>query len=121
MAAGQGRHSAIIVTLTPEEHRLLHAWQRSSKVSALQARRGRVLLLVADGMSISAVARRLEMNRHVVYRWLRRWQAGGSAALVGKPRGTPMRTAARALQSRRGRIDRKTNNQRRADTAPPTA
>ena len=65
------------IRLTPETRRLLKSWQRSRSVSAIQARRGRFILCVADGMTIAGAARHVETTRSVGYRWLRRWTKKG--------------------------------------------
>src|SRR5438552_5107462 len=54
---GQGRTTSLTLRLTPAERRTLLAWQRSATtISAGRARRGRMLLLVADGVPIAHVA-----------------------------------------------------------------
>jgi DNA-binding CsgD family transcriptional regulator len=92
----RGRHTSVTIRLTPTQRALLEAWQRSTTVSAGLARRGRILLLVATGMPIVEVARRVDMHRRFVYKWVERFQTEGLAGLsdrAGK-RGHHPRAAA---------------------------
>ena len=51
------------------------------------ARRARIVLLVSEGCSTREVARRLGVSTHTVSLWRRRFQAGGSAALLSDAPG----------------------------------
>ena len=53
----QGRKTQIRVVLMKEIRRELESWQRSSTISAGLARRGRIILLLADRTAISEVSR----------------------------------------------------------------
>jgi len=64
---------------------MLLAWQRATTISAGRARRGRIILLVADGMPISAVAAIVGINRRFVYKWVQRFLANGIEGLTDKP------------------------------------
>jgi CRP-like cAMP-binding protein len=77
----RGRHTALTIRLTPTQRALLEGWQRSTTVSAGLARRGRILLLVATGMSIVDVALHVGISRRAVYKWAERFQADGLAGL----------------------------------------
>jgi hypothetical protein len=81
-----GRTTRLRICLTPEERRTLEAWQRSTTIPAARARRGRILLLLAAGQSITAVAARVGLNRRHVYKWVERFQAQGLAGLTEQPR-----------------------------------
>ena len=81
---GQGRTTSLTLRLTPEERRLLQAWQRATTISAGRARRGRILLLVADGVPIAHVATTVGINRRFVYKWVQRFLAKGMEGLVDK-------------------------------------
>src|SRR5919109_1061495 len=81
----RGRKTALTIRLTPEERRMLQAWQRSTTISAGRARRGRILLLVAEGMSITAIAATVGINRRFVYTWVQRFQDKGVEGLTDKP------------------------------------
>jgi transposase len=53
--------------------------------SAGRARRGRIILLVAEGMPISAVAATVGISRRFVYKWVQRFVEKGMAGLTDKP------------------------------------
>jgi len=74
-----------MIRLTPAERRTLLAWQRATTISAGRARRGRILLLMADGMSISDVAVTVGISRRFVYKWVQRFVTEGAAGLADKP------------------------------------
>jgi biotin operon repressor len=82
----RGRTTSLSVQLTPAERRTLLAWQRSTTtISAGRARRGRIILLVADGMPISDVAATVGISRRFVYKWVQRFQDKGVEGLTDKP------------------------------------
>jgi len=64
---------------------MLLAWQRATTISAGRARRGRIILLVADGMSISNVAAAVGISRRFVYKWVQRFLEKGLEGLADKP------------------------------------
>ena len=49
----RGRKTALTIRLAADERHTLMAWQRSTTIPAGRARRGRIILLVADGVPIS--------------------------------------------------------------------
>src|SRR6267143_7132369 len=81
----RGRKSSLTIRLTPAERRTLLAWQRATTISAGRARRGRILLLVADGMPISDVAVTVGISRRFVYKWVQRFLETGVEGLADKP------------------------------------
>ncbi len=81
----RGRKTSLMIRLTPAERRTLLAWQRATTISAGRARRGRILLLMADGMSISDVAVTVGISRRFVYKWVQRFVTEGAAGLADKP------------------------------------
>ena len=83
---GQGRTTSLTLRLTPAERRTLLAWQRATTtISAGRARRGRIILLVADGVPIAHVATTVGINRRFVYKWVRRFLEKGIEGLTDKP------------------------------------
>jgi hypothetical protein len=83
---GRGRKTSLSIQLTPAQRRMLLAWQRSTTtVSAGRARRGRILLLVADGVPITDVAATVGISRRFVYKWVRRFLEQGVEELADKP------------------------------------
>src|SRR6267143_6900103 len=82
----RGRKTSLSVPLTSSERRTLLAWQRSTTtISAGRARRGRIILLIADGMPISDVAVTVGISRRFVYKWVQRFMAEGVEGLADKP------------------------------------
>src|SRR5688500_19566041 len=67
--------------VTPEERELLERWVRSGSTPQRAARRARIVLLAADGLSKGAIARRLSINVRTVALWLARHRDLGAAAL----------------------------------------
>ena len=81
----RGRTTSLMIRLTPAERQTLLAWQRATAISAGRARRGRTILLVADGMRISDVAKTLGISRRFVYKWVQRFLQAGLEGLTDKP------------------------------------
>lgn len=82
----RGRTTTLTVHLTPAERATLHAWQRSSTLPVGLARRGRIILLLAEGRPILQIARVVGIARHRVYKWIARFQGEGLAGLHDRPR-----------------------------------
>ena len=81
----RGRRTSLTIRLTPAERLTLLAWQRATTISAGRARRGRIILLMADGRSISDVAVTVGISRRFVYKWVQRFLADGVEGLADKP------------------------------------
>jgi hypothetical protein len=81
----RGRKTQIDITLTPEQHGVLESWQRSTLISAGKARRGRLILLLAQKVPVSHVALRVGIGRRKVYKWAERFQEQGLEGLSDKP------------------------------------
>ena len=81
----RGRKTALTIRLTSEERRTLQAWQRATTISAGRARRGRIILLVADGMPITDIADTIGISRRFVYKWVQRFLEKGIEGLTDKP------------------------------------
>ena len=82
----RGRTTSLTILLTPEERRTLLAWQRATNIPAGLARRGRILLLLADGMTITDIAATVGMSRRHTYKWIQRFVQEGLEGLQDKPR-----------------------------------
>ena len=80
----RGRKSSLVVTLSTDERAELQHRLRSTTIRAGQARRARIILLRADGHSLTEVARRVGVRRRVVYKWLKRFIKKGVAGLADK-------------------------------------
>ena len=86
---GRGRTTSLTLTLSPQERQTLLAWQRSTTIPAGRARRGRIILLVAEGMPISHIADTVGTNRRFIYKWAKRFLHERVAGLTDLPgRGT---------------------------------
>jgi Helix-turn-helix domain len=81
----RGRTTSLTLRLTPTQRRTLLAWQRATSIPAGRARRGRLILLVADGVPLSHVAATVGISRRFVYKWVRRFLAQGIEGLADKP------------------------------------
>ena len=69
----RGRKTALTITFTAEDRQTLTAWQRSTTVPAGRARRGRIILLLADRMSITHIADTVGISRRFIYKWAKRF------------------------------------------------
>jgi transposase len=88
----RGRHTSLTIHLTAEERQTLTAWQRSTTISMGRARRGRMILLLADGVPISHIATTVGISRRFVYKWVKRFLQEGLEGLADKQgRGTGRR------------------------------
>ncbi|HEY5868756.1 MAG TPA: helix-turn-helix domain-containing protein [Candidatus Tectomicrobia bacterium] len=81
----QGRKTALTIHLTPADRQTLLMWQRSTTIAAGRVRRGRRLLLLADSVSISEIARTVGISRRCIYKWVKRFLALGLEGLADKP------------------------------------
>ena len=59
----RGRKTSLTIRLTPAERRTLLAWQRATTISAGLARRARIILLLADGVTITDIAATVGITR----------------------------------------------------------
>ena len=81
----RGRKTALSIQLTPAQRQTLLAWQRATTIAAGQARRGRIILLLADGVPISAIAATVGISCRFVYKWVQRFLEQGMVGLTDKP------------------------------------
>ena len=75
----------LTLTLTAEDRQTLMAWQRSTTIPAGRARRGRIILQLADGVPISHIATMVGISRRFVYKWAKRFLQYGVEGLADKP------------------------------------
>jgi hypothetical protein len=66
----RGRRTSFTIRLTPAERLTLLGWQRATTVPAGLARRARLLLLLADGMTITEAAATVGLSRRHTYKWI---------------------------------------------------
>jgi hypothetical protein len=81
----RGRTTSLTIRLTPAERQTLLAWQRATTISAGRARRGRIILLVADRVPISHIADTVGISRRFVYKWVQRFLQAGLEGLEDQP------------------------------------
>jgi hypothetical protein len=81
----RGRKTSLTIRLTPVERRTLLTWQRATVPAGL-ARRARIILLLADGVTITDIAATVGMSRRHTYKWIQRFVQEGLEGLHNKPR-----------------------------------
>ena len=79
------RKTALTMPRTADERQRLLAWQRSTTIRAGRARRGRMILLLADRVPISHLADTVGISRRFVSKWERRVLLEGLEGLADKP------------------------------------
>ena len=86
----RGCKTSFTIRLTPAQRQTLLAWQRATDIPAGLARRGRIILLLADGVTITDIAAAVGMSRRHIYKWVQRFVQQGLEGLHDKPgRGRP--------------------------------
>jgi transposase len=99
----RGRKTSLTIILTPAERQTLRAWQRATIVPSGVSRRARMILLLAEGRSITAIAATVGISRRFVYKWAQRFLEQGVEGLADKPgRGRVPRQATPAGAARHG-------------------
>ena len=91
----RGRKTSFTIHLTPTQRRMLLAWQWSSAIPAGRARRGRIILLLADGVTITDIAAAVGMSRRHIYKWVQRFLKKGIEGLANKSERGHRRTASK--------------------------
>jgi len=87
----RGRKTALSIHLTADDRHTLMSWQRSTTIPAGRARRGRIILQLAEGVPISHIATTVGISRRFVYKWVKRFMQYGVDGLADKPgRGVPV-------------------------------
>jgi transposase len=79
------RKPALTMPRTADQRQTLLAWQRSTTIRAARARRGRIILLLADGVPLSQIADMVGFTRRFVYKWAQRFLQHGIEGLADKP------------------------------------
>ena len=80
-----GRKTSLTIRLTLVERQTLLAWQRATNIRAGLARRGRIIFLLADGVTITDIAATVGIRRRYVYKWVQRFLEEGLEGLKDKP------------------------------------
>src|SRR5215216_6599937 len=87
LSMARGRKTSLTIRLTPAERQTLLAWQRATTVSAGLARRARIILLLADGVTITDIAATVGLSRRHTYKWIQRFVQEGLEGLQERPPG----------------------------------
>jgi hypothetical protein len=82
----RGPKTSLSVTMSAEDRRTLESWERSTTIQAGLAKRGRVIVCIADGLSVAETVRRVGISKRLVYKWAERFQTEGIEGLHDKPR-----------------------------------
>jgi hypothetical protein len=97
LSMASGRKTSLTIRLTPAQRQRLLARQRATGMPAGRVRRARIILLLADKMTITAIAAKVGMGRRHIYKWVQRFVEEGMEGLADKPgrgrRSTPRRGA----------------------------
>jgi transposase len=88
------------LTLTRDERTELQRRVRGLKIRAEDARRARVILMLADGASYSAIETAIPCYRDYINRWRRRFLANRLAGLQARYRGQPPTVLTAAMEAR---------------------
>jgi hypothetical protein len=82
----RGRKMSFRVELSGEEREALERWQRTPTMAAGLVRRGRAMLLLADGRPLKDVTERCGMTAKIVRKWARRFLVERLDGLGDRPR-----------------------------------
>jgi hypothetical protein len=83
----RGRKSTLLIQLSTEEREVLEHWQRATTLAAGLARRGRIILLLAEGHTQDHVAQVVGVRRNVVRKWAKRFLTQRIAGLYDASSG----------------------------------
>ena len=86
--------------LSNQERVALEALSRSRRGRADEARRARILLLLADGYSYTAICARVDCTAQTIATWKARYQAHGIGGLRGRHRGSKARVLTAPVEAR---------------------
>ena len=75
-------HPAKGLSLTDEDRRILEGWVRAHSTSQQVVKRARIILLAAEGMTNSDIAREVGFSRPTVIEWRKRFLAEGVDTLT---------------------------------------
>jgi Helix-turn-helix domain len=77
----RGRKSTLVIQLSTQEREILERWQRTTTLASGLARRGRIILLLAEGYTQHHVAQVIAVRRSIVRKWAKRFLAQRIAGL----------------------------------------
>jgi Winged helix-turn helix len=82
----QGRHSAIHIAVDDQRRATLAGWLRRQKTPVALAKRAQAILLLAEGQTCAATARRVGLRERQVRKWALRYVTQGVEGLADKHR-----------------------------------
>ena len=88
----RGRKSKLVVSLSTEDRAVLESWQGSQTIPSRLATRGRIILDIVSGNTISDISRAVGIRRRFIYKWVARFEEQGIEGLSDKPFGRVRRT-----------------------------
>ncbi len=88
------------LTLTPSDQEELEARTRNRSLRADDARRARLILLLASGESYSTIAEKLGCNRSYISTWKSRFEQEGLAGLYARHQGRERSVLTPAMEAR---------------------
>lgn len=80
----RGRKTSVVLEITPEQRQILTGWQRATTSRSGLAKRGRILLMLTAGASISHISRAVDLRRRFIYTWAARFRPPGIDGLDDK-------------------------------------
>ena len=89
-----------VLTLSDDERGALEAVARSHRARADEARRARIILLLADGQSYTTICERVDCTPPTIAMWKARYLRGGLAGLRGRHRGSKARVLTPPVEAR---------------------
>lgn len=92
--------TATPLTLSSKQRAELEALARSHRGRADEARRARIILLLADGYSYTRISERIDCTAQTIATWKARFVASGVAGLRGRHRGSKARVLTPQLEAR---------------------
>jgi transposase len=88
------------LTVTETERAELEAMARSRRGRADESRRARIMLLLADGYTYTAICDRIDCTAQTIATWKARYQADGVRGLRGRHRGSKPRVLTPPVEAR---------------------
>ena len=88
------------LTLSDHERAELEALARSRRGRADESRRARIILLLAEGYSYTAICERVDCTAQTIATWKARYQADGIRGLRGRHRGSKPRVLTPQIEAR---------------------
>ncbi|HHR86149.1 MAG TPA: helix-turn-helix domain-containing protein, partial [Candidatus Acetothermia bacterium] len=76
------KHSAKALSLTDEDRRILEGWVRAHSTPQQLVKRARIILLAAEGISNTDIAREVGFSRPTVIEWRKRFVSEGVDTLT---------------------------------------